>query len=109
MRSSNLLFLLLLVLAALIWLFALQPEPGRVPHTLPAKLQATAPSPPSPVITVRLSSRRSLLATMHRTYDDRLYDFVCVERWTGTVALTVRPILSRSPERSEGSSEGKVK
>jgi len=81
MRSSNLLLLLLLVLAALTWLLALQPEQAQpVIHYL----RSYAP-PPKPRVTCD-----NLLDTMRRTYDDRLYDFVCVERWTGTMELTIR-------------------
>ena len=81
MRSSNLLLLLLLVLAALIWLLALQPErTGPVIHYL----RSYRP-PPKPRLTCD-----NLLSTMHRTYDHHLYDFVCVERWTGMVELTIR-------------------
>ena len=46
MRSSNLLFLLLLVLAALIWLFALQPEQA---ESLIHYLRSYRPPPKPPV------------------------------------------------------------
>ena len=86
MRSSNLLLLLLLVLAALTWFLALQPERAQpVIHYL----RSYAP-PPKPRITCD-----NLLATMQRTYDDDLYDFVCVQSWTGRVKLTIRPVLSK--------------
>jgi len=81
MRSSNLLLLLLLVLAALVWLLALQPEQA---EPLIHYLRSYRP-PPKPRVTCD-----NLLATMRRTYDHRLYDFVCVARWTGTVELTIR-------------------
>jgi len=87
MRSSNLLLLLLLVLAALIWLLALQPEQA---EPLIHYLRSHRPPPKPPVTVGELHPRDNLLATMHRTYDDRLYDFVCVKRWTGTVELTIR-------------------
>jgi len=81
MRSSNLLLLLLLVLAVLIWLLAIHPEQT---EPLIHYLRSYRP-PPKPPVTCD-----NLLATMHRTYDHRFYDFVCVERWTGTVDLTIR-------------------
>jgi len=98
MRSSNLLLLLLLVLAVLTWLLAIHPERA---EPFIHYLRSYRPPPKPPVTVGELHPRDNLLATMHRTYDDDLYDFVCVERWTGTVALTVRPVLSDS--------EGKAK
>ena len=81
MRSPNLLLLLLLVLAALTWLLALQPEKAQ---PLIHYLRGYRP-PPKPRVTCD-----NLLATMRRTYDDRLYDFVCVQSWTGKVELIIR-------------------
>ncbi len=81
MRSSNLLLLLLFVLAALVWFLALQPEQA---ESVIWYLRSYRP-PPKPRVTCD-----NLLATMRRTYDDRLYDFVCVQSWTGKVELTIQ-------------------
>ena len=83
MRFSDLLLLLLLLLAAFIWLAALQPQKA---EGIIEYLQSFFARPSKPPVTCG-----NLLAVMRQTYDTEAYDFVCVEKWTGTVELTVRP------------------
>ena len=83
MRSSNLLLLLLLLLAAFVWLAGLWPE--RTQGVI-AYIKSFFHHPSSLPVTCR-----SLLAVMCQTYDTMAYDFICVEQWTGTVKLTIKP------------------
>lgn len=87
MRPSNSLLFLLLILAVLTWYFALHPQ------QFDAVIQRLRgyPQPSKPPVTCA-----HLLATMERTYDRDLYDFVCFAHWTGEVELSIGPVLSRS-------------
>jgi hypothetical protein len=84
MRSWNLLLLLLLLVVAFVWLAALRPD---VPQDMTAYIKSFFHHPAKPPVTCR-----NLLAVMRQTYDTEVYDFICVEQWTGTVKLTIKPV-----------------
>ena len=83
MRSSNLLLLILLLVVAFVWLAVLRPD---MPQDITAYIKSLFHRPAMPPVTCR-----NLLAVMCQTYDTMAYDFICVEQWTGTVKLTIKP------------------
>jgi hypothetical protein len=84
MRSWNLLLLLLLLVVAFVWLAVLWPD---APQDITEYIKRFFHRPASLPITCR-----NLLAVMRQTYDTEVYDFICVEQWTGTVKLTIKPV-----------------